>query len=742
MNSIEQEIANSIQAMETGESRYIDGRRIVTQSEIDLADMEAQQALEAQQVNPEMMAEGQAITPQLEGEPQPIPGTGQGAQVFGGVEDQTNIEAIAGPVDGMGVGEFLETTGRVFSGAAGGAATATLGLPGDVIGIIEGIVKASGAPEGEGLDAFLQGMGRVSEQYGSAATTKMLYDFVDRLDITDEAKEQIKAGSALLGEWGEIPGVAVAAKAFMNGVEGLTSYAAGAQGRIADRGMTLQSGLDPLAAVDEVIAGVQRAIAPSKPEGVTLAPASDAPKVNQLSPEYRVTVEGFTPEGTGKQAFVPKAINPKNFAASSEKLDVIATEFPDPLSSPEAYALMMAKVNNSNEVQAPPAWLIENANNPEQFAKWFDQLTPGQIQAADEGLAIQSKFQDAYRAGAGPQITGQLMLWSILSRMLSAFPHESGFKDLAQAASPFIDKAARGEWSDADSASWLATVKENIPSGSPGKSATSNANDFGALFLRKMAQVDETGKSGLMRLHEMIADPNMSSVELRRAFYGIAEGTGIQNKILSFALLVSGRNDVVVLDRIQINRMWGGGEKIYDDVNNQFDGAQGLVHYEALERALSGRVQDLYNRVGRSDKASVGRYHWESWVLSSGQVVGHPTLEGVVKTASGAAEPVVGIPVKEGRFHQFLYGAEYEKLPGGGFRYVYRTSDGVPYEFSKSEIDSVFKEVKRKGSKILPPDFPGVKSFEGGNRPWYDYEGVDRGKIDELIRNTGKPVNE
>ena len=259
MNSIEQEIANSIQAMETGESRYIDGRRIVTQSEIDLADMEAQQALEAQQVNPEMMAEGQAITPQLEGEPQPIPGTKQGEQAFGGVEDQTNIEAIAGPVDSMGVGEFLETTGRVFSGAAGGAATATLGLPGDVIGIIEGIVKASGAPEGEGLDAFLQGMGRVSEQYGSAATTKMLYDFVDRLDITDEAKEQIKAGSALLGEWGEIPGVAVAAKAFMNGVEGLTSYAAGAQGRIADRGMTLQSGIDPAAALDEIIVGFGRA---------------------------------------------------------------------------------------------------------------------------------------------------------------------------------------------------------------------------------------------------------------------------------------------------------------------------------------------------------------------------------------------------------------------------------------------------------------------------------------------------
>jgi len=741
MNSIEQEIANSIQAMETGEARYIQGRRIVTQSEIDLADMEKQQAFEAEQVSPDVMAEGQAIMPQLGGEAQPIPGTTTGPQAFGGVEDQLNPEAIAGPIDNMGVGEFLQTTGQVAAGVVGGAATATSGLPGDVIGIVEGIVQAAKAPEGEGLDAFLQGMGRVSEQYGSAATTKMLYDFVDGLDITDEAKEQIKAGSALLGEWGEIPGIAVAAKAFMSGVQGLSSYAAGAPARIAERGMALQSGVDPVAALDEAIVGLGLAQPSAVPEGITLAPASDAPKVNQLSPEYRVTVEGFTPEGTGKQAFVPKAINPKNYEASSEKLNQVATEFADPLASPETYALMMAKVNNSAEVQAPPTWLIENANNPEQFANWFNQLTPDQIKAADEGLAIQSQFQDAYKAGAGPQITGQLMLWSILSRMLSAFPHESGYKDLAKAAAPYIDKAARGEWSDADSAAWLNTVKENIPAGSPGKSATSNANDFGALFLRKMAQPDETGKSGLLKLHELIADPNVSSVDLRRAFYGIAEGTGIQNKILSFALLVSGRNDVVVLDRIQINRMWGGGAKIYDDINSQFDGAQGLVHYEALERSLNGRMQDLYSRVGRPDQASVGRYHWESWVLSSGQVVGHPTLEGVVKTAGGAAEPVVGIPVKEGRFHQFLYGAEYEKLPGGSFRYVYRTSDGVPYEFTKQEIDSVFKEVKRKGSKILPPDFPGVKSFEGGNRPWYEYEGVDRGKIDELIRSTGKPVS-
>ena len=81
--------------------------------------------------------------------------------------------------------------------------------------------------------------------------------------------------------------------------------------------------------------------------------------------------------------------------------------------------------------------------------------------------------------------TGQLMLWSILSRRLSAFPHEGGYLELAESASPFIQKAARGEWSEADTEAWLQMVKTTIPEGTPSRSATSNANDFGKVFFEK-----------------------------------------------------------------------------------------------------------------------------------------------------------------------------------------------------------------------------------------------------------------
>jgi hypothetical protein len=467
--------------------------------------------------------------------------------------------------------------------------------------------------------------------------------------------------------------------------------------------------------------------------------------VGQLAPEYRVRVEGFTPVGSGRQSFIPRKLTPNNSQATIARMSELAEEYPDPLSSPESYASMMARVRNANEVPAPPSWMIENANNMEEWSGWFNGLTPAQIRAADEGLAVQDNFRTAYQGGAGPELTGQLMLWSILSRMLSAFPHESGFLELAENATPFIQRAARGEWTDADTQAWLEMVPATIPLDSPGRSATSNANAFGETFLRKMAATDENGKSALLRLHEMIADPNMGSADIRRQYYGLAEDTGIANKILSFALLVSGRNDVVVLDRIQINRMWAGGDKVYDDIMGQFEGAQGLAQYEALERSLAPRIEDLYRMSGR-EGGSVGRYHWESWVLSSGQVVSHPTLESVVRAGTPnvprSTPPTSGTPVMEGRFHRWNYGVRYERTPEGGNRYVYETSAGEPFQFTKAELDAMFKDVQKRSSGVLPPDFPGVSSFEGGNIPWYQYEGVNRERLDEIIRQSGKPVTE
>jgi len=505
------------------------------------------------------------------------------------------------------------------------------------------------------------------------------------------------------------------------------------------------SGADPMEVIDPALAALGRIVRSEQPT-TGLSQASDEATVSGLAPEYRVNVDAFAPEGTGKQSLVPIKLTPKNSEKVKPLMTQLEQEFPDPLASPQSYAAMVAKMQNKAEVSMPPSWMIDHANNPEKWADWFGQITPDQIKAADEGLAVQKKFVDAYTAGSGPELTGQLMLWAILSRRMSAFPHEAGYLELAEAAQPFIQKAARGKWSDAESAAWRKMSMSIQPEGAPGKSATSNANDFGEVFLKKMSAVDENGVSALTRLHNLIADQSKSSKEIRREYYSLAEGTGIGNKIMSFALLVSGRNDVVVLDRIQINQMWGGGDKIYDDIMKQFEGAQGLVQYEALERSLLNRVPDLYNRLGRGDVGSVGRYHWESWVRSSGQVVSHPTLEAVVgmgtKRPGANFSPTEMMPITEGRFHTKYSGVAYEKMPSGGSRFIYKTSDGEPYQFTRTQLDGMFDQAFGKKSGVLPADFPGVQAFEGGSIPWYEFKGVDRGKLDKLIRAKGQPAKE
>jgi hypothetical protein len=414
---------------------------------------------------------------------------------------------------------------------------------------------------------------------------------------------------------------------------------------------------------------------------------------------------------------------------------------------------MLATVYNSNEVPIPPRWMIENVNDMPKWSNWFGQMTKGQLDEANRGFAVVDKFKQIYTDGtASPETTGRLMMWAMLSRRASAYPHESGFLDLAESMTPLIQKALRGEYGQADIDAGLQMIKQSIPAGSPGNMVTSNANDFLRTFLPKMSEKLPDNRTKLQALHDMIADPNMTGPQIRRAFYGLAQDVGIKNKVLSFALLVSGREDVMVLDRIQINRLFAGGEKIYDDVAHLFDGGPGLAIYEGLERSLGARVNQLYTNVGRADQASLGRYHWESWVLSSGQEVAHPTLETIVKSAKGETNPFANVPVKEGRMHERAFGISYERTPEGGNKFVFPTSKGDDYEFTKPGLDALFEQVMDKKNSIIPADFPGVKYFSKDTlpdgsanpyfgKPWYSWPGVNRDRIDELAATFGTKIN-
>ena len=524
-----------------------------------------------------------------------------------------------------------------------------------------------------------------------------------------------------------------------------------AVGKLAEVGREMAT-IPPTGAVQLFQSTVTKASQKVDKGSVRLSDKVANEQLLQLQPQYRVKVIGaYKPEG-GMQN-ITNAINPGNYQEMSGRLDELATAFPDPLESPERFSSMMATVYNSNEVPIPPRWLIKNANNVDEWAGWFGKMTPNQISEAGRGFSIVDKFKTIYGDGtATADTTGRLMMWAMLSRRVSAYPHESGFLDLAEQMTPLIQKAVRGEYTEADVDAGLALIQKYIPKGSPGKSVTSNANDFVRTFLVKMSDKMPDGRTKLQALHDMIADPNMTGPQIRRAFYGLADSVGIKNKVLSFALLVSGRTDVMVLDRIQINRLFGDGNKIYDDVAQIFDGGPGLAMYEGMERSIERRIKELYAKVGRPNDASLGRYHWESWVLSSGQEVAHPTLETMVKAAKGEASPYLNVPVMEGRTHKTAYGVKYQRLPGGKNQFVYSASDGAEYAMTKDQLDSMLKSVMTGKQKLVPKDFPGVNYFEQDvlpdgspnpyfGKPWYTWPGVDKDGIDKRAAEYGTRIN-
>jgi hypothetical protein len=81
----------------------------------------------------------------------------------------------------------------------------------------------------------------------------------------------------------------------------------------------------------------------------------------------------------------------------------------------------------------------------------------------------------------------------------------------------------------------------------------------------------------------MMVDQSVSASDIRRTFLTSTEAAGIDNKVLSFILLVSGRDDVLVMDRIQGRHLWDDGRyngaNIYDGVGRNKDW---------LERYLQG----------------------------------------------------------------------------------------------------------------------------------------------------------
>lgn len=181
----------------------------------------------------------------------------------------------------------LETLAGAAGGLVAGGGVAVVGTPGDLVGIVDGIYESIVAEDGERLQAFLSTLVSHSETYGSEALRPLVLAAIDRMPGNEQVKETMRLGLDI-GEIYSIPtGLGVTAKVakkavqkvaptvlragkavVQKGLEKVDEAGQAAQTRLDEQGgPRLMSGIDPVQAKDELVAGagqVARAVLPEK----------------------------------------------------------------------------------------------------------------------------------------------------------------------------------------------------------------------------------------------------------------------------------------------------------------------------------------------------------------------------------------------------------------------------------------------------------------------------------------------
>lgn len=504
----------------------------------------------------------------------------------------------------------------------------------------------------------------------------------------------------------------------------------------------------------------EKATSPKKVEAKSYASGGAVPAA---LPSWAVT-KGF--KVTEAQAKAAPSVSPKFELATDnyEKIDEVFRKVPNPLESEKSWRKFVSLLTGHNVVLGAPLQAIEYASNPQLIADYLRRMRPDQLASRREGFELGRKIREDYRNGtATATTTGRLIAWGMLSRSAGAFPHESAYMDLVNAGiDEWINRALLKEWTDADTAEFAAWSQKLMASRkggvSPAAQVTSNANDIGQIMLRKMSMKDANGVSGLERFHKMLAS-GASTDAVRRFFFTLGDGLGVQNKVISFVLLVTGRVDTLVLDRVQISHLWGqsyeararaagvepngnGRVNIYDPPPGEHgrgglapvgEGHFGLAIYEALARGLSAAVREGYRLAGMEGfgDGELGAFHWDSWLVQSSQAIAHPTIEAI-----STPTPRADLSVRQGKFDTFGYGTRYR---ADGNYEVPLLSGGGSVVMSAADYNAFLKQVSDPKEGVVPKGFR-VSSFT--QSPWVDAPEVNRARYDQLVLSRGQPSGE
>jgi hypothetical protein len=486
----------------------------------------------------------------------------------------------------------------------------------------------------------------------------------------------------------------------------------------------------------------------------TVEAQSRAYSIKQFSPVLPVAPEGtrshqlphellIRGNGTEPIVSITQKYAPTNAAENNSSIEQIIQNNPDALMSVDGWMKAMQEGLGGDFIPAPPLVAIEYSRNPQAMADKLAKLTPELRKGVDEGFKFVDQIRDIYESGqATPRMTLDLFVWGILSRGAGPVQQEGAFIDVIDSAYPLLEKATREPLTEDDVDRWMTTVSSVIPEGSPGKQVTMNVNAAAKLIKGMSQYVGDTGRTVLDVMHEGMSDPNVSAANIREAFMS-SEAGQIDNKVVSFILLVSGKDDVLVMDRIQGRHLWDdgryGGANIYDGINGKakdglnkvVKGPVGNLMTRLLENGMRKNVQKAYELAGRPQDASLGRWHWETWVIEGEQVVNHGTLQAVINGSP------IGTSVTEGKTDTFSSGMTY--IRGENATVVeYPLSDGgvvymSPVRF-KDFTSELAKDAGRKNSKTKVFKSGNFKVTARADIPWFERKEVDREALDNLAR--------
>lgn len=518
-------------------------------------------------------------------------------------------------------------------------------------------------------------------------------------------------------------------------------------------------------------------------------------------PKLRQKVSIANAKDVGASASMMLKTTESNARDQLDALDAVIAASRDAVKNTDAWLRMQARAYGTSDVPMAPNRFIQMYNGDGIYEQ-LKSLAPGQVADADHGFEAGQEFRRLYESGqVKPATTAKLMLWSFLSRGVSPYVQESAFLDLVDQVDPFVQKVVAGTFSDKDADAWTSIVSNTIRKGTgqPGAGTTHNANAFATSFMRGMAQAMPDGRTKMQYMHDLFSDPTKSGREIRREFVKISEGVGIDNKVISFTMLVIGHDDVAVLDRVQISNTFDDGRlgdyNLYDGVSrygyldaagknvwvgpgeesrakaielggeenlvsallpgsgmaNLTTGVRGLMLYEPMEIALDAKLPAIYDRLKaeglRSDsvRPTAGRWHWESWVAHSGQEASHKTLEALLNEVKGVPNPFADVSAKEGEYGAYSYATEYAVSKDGAKYKLYPDSAGVSHRLTLDGYKAFMADIKNPKNGVVPRGFKVSQNADGTGRstPWWSDPRVDRAKLDELIakhKEGGEPV--